>query len=100
MLVPSAVISFVLFASAGTTHTLNVQESVSGVDQPTTVHPEGLRLNETNVPAVMSNKSTIFHDPTEASMTSHIKRPSNACTQSNGVRSTCVQAGQRIKGDR
>lgn len=91
MLVPSAVISFVLFASAGTTHTLNVQESVSGVDQLTTVHPEG-----TNAPAVMSNKSTNFLDP----MTSHIKRPSNACTQSNGVRSTCLQAGQRIKGDR
>lgn len=92
MLVPSAVISFVLFASAGTTHTLNVQERVSGVDQPTTVYVAG-----TNAPAVMSNKSNIFLDPTEAS---HIKRPSNACTQSNGVRSTCVQAGQRIKGDR
>lgn len=95
MLVPSAVISFVLLASAGTTHTLNVNESVSGVDQHTTVHPEG-----TNAPAVMLNKSTNFLDPIEASITSHIKRPSNACTQSNGVRSTCLQAGQRIKGDR
>lgn len=100
MLVPSAVISFVLFASAGTTHTLNVNEIVSGVDQPSTVHPEGLRLNETNVPSVMSNKSQNVLDPIEASMTSHIKRPSNSCTQSNGVRSTCLQAGQRIKGDR
>lgn len=96
MLVPSAVISFVLLASAGTTHTLNVNESVSGVDQPTTVHPLG-----TNAPAVMSNKTKNFLDPIEGSMsTSHIKRHSNACTQSNGVRSTCLQAGQRINGDR
>lgn len=121
MYVPVAVISLVLFASAGFTQTLNVNQSVSGVNQATevhpavhpavqpvvhpAVHPKVSSLNKTlqkdiDHSAVMSNRSTNIGEQIQVSLKPQIKRLSNACTQSNGVRSTCLAAGTRINGDK
>lgn len=84
MYVPVVVLSLLLSASAGSTHKLNVNGSVSGVDR---------------APTVPSLTKTLHN---ETDLSDIMPRPSNftTCTQSYGVKSTCLQAGERIKGDR
>lgn len=100
MNVPVAVITLVLLASAVSTQTLNnVNETFSDVDQAFEVSSSKETLQNETVMA--SNKSTnaLEEEPYAEPL---MKKPSNipVCTQNEGVRSTCVQAGKRIKGDK